>query len=272
MSVTAFVNQKGGVGKTTVALGLASAAARAGRRVLVVDLDPQANATTGLGVFDPATTIESALEEDRPGAAAPLVVPSGWAELWADDEDVTAPDLVPSSVRLAAAEHRLSSDPIGAHDRLAMALKGVVDAYDEVLIDCPPSLGHLTVNALYAADRVLVVTEPSAWSSDGVDQILSNIARITARRGGVPSVAGIVVNRLARTRDSRLWFAELVDRHGPLVLEPPVQLRAAITEAATSMSPIHAVRRDGAIMAAGDFAALWSLLDTASAPTSGEDH
>src|SRR5690606_42100824 len=111
-------------------------------------------------------------------------------------------------------------DVIGAQDRLALALSGVADDYDEVLVDCPPSLGLLTVNALFAADRVVVVAEPAAWSSDGVDQILRNVTRIAERRSGRPELAGIVVNRLGRTRDASHWAAQLSEAHPGRVLEP----------------------------------------------------
>jgi len=260
MTVTAIVNQKGGVGKTTVALGLAAAAAAAGHRVLVVDLDPQFNATTGLGVFEVGSAVDTALEHESPGSLRSVVVPSGWAAVWADEPGITAPDLAPSSPRLAQCEHRLATDVIGAHDRLAVALSGVSSEYDEVIIDCPPSLGLLTVNGLFAADRVLIVAEPAAWSADGVVQILSNVRRISDRRSGSPEVAGIVVNRLGRTRDARYWNEQLRELHPGMVLDPPVQLRAAVAEAAAQSLPIHAVRRDGAIMAAGDFDGLFKVL------------
>ena len=209
MAVTAIVNQKGGVGKTTVTLGLAAAMSAAELRVLVVDLDPQANATTGLGVFDAAATIEAALAEEVAGALADVIVRSPWSVA----EGARPVDLVPSSPRLAQREHQLALDVIGAQDRVALALSGVADRYDEVLIDCPPSLGLLTVNALFAADRALIVVEPAAWSSDGVDQIRRNIARITERRGGRPELAGIVVNRLGRTRDAAHWHEQLTEVH-----------------------------------------------------------
>lgn len=246
----AVVNQKGGVGKTTVALGLAAVAAAAGKRVVVVDLDPQANATSGLGVWNPAQTVEQALEADEPGILSSLLTPSGWDEPRLE----TRVMVVASSPRLSQREPQLATDPIGAQDRLQSAMHGL-DA-DVVIIDCPPSLGLLTVNGLFAADRTIVVTEPGAWATDGVDQILRNISRIAVRRGGAPKVAGIVVNRLARTRDGRYWDEQLVEAHPEKVIRPAIKLRAALAEAAAQSLPIHALHREGAAEAVADLEAV----------------
>ena len=264
MAVTAVVNQKGGVGKTTVTLGLAAAGAALGRRILVVDLDPQANATTGLGVWNATTTIDAVLEVESPGSAASAITPSGW-DLGAG----TPVHVVASSPALAQREHQLAMDVIGAQDRLSVALEGVASRYDEVLIDCPPSLGLLTVNALFAADRVVVVAEPAAWSSDGVDQILRNIGRIAERRSGRPELAGIVVNRLGRTRDASYWATQLADSHPGKVLDPPVRLRAAIAEAAAQSLPVTGLTRAGSAEAVEEFTALYRRLFGAGAASPG---
>ena len=246
MPIVAVVNQKGGVGKTTVTLGLASAAAARGRRVLVVDLDPQANATSGLGIWEPATTVDAALETDRPGSARSLAVPSAWAI-----DGGVAPDVLCSTPALSHREPQLANDPVGAQDRLELALAD--NGYDLVVIDCPPSLGLLTINGLFAADRALIVTEPGAWASDGVAAVQVTISRISARRDGRPNIAGIAVNRLGRTRDAHYWHTMLLEQYGDQVLAP-VHLRAAVAEASAQSLPIHGLgNRQGASDAALEF-------------------
>ncbi len=249
----AVVNQKGGVGKTTVVLGLASAASAGGVATLVVDLDPQGNATTGLGVFDAGSGIEQLLTEDNAGGLAAVVRASAWSS-----EVGPPPLLVPSSLGLAVLEPQLASDPLGAQGRLAAALAdGVGSDHQLVLIDCPPSLGLLTVNALFAADLVLVVTEPGVWAVDGVARMLQTIERIRLRRSDDrPGLVGIAVNRLGRTRDGRYWNEQLEEAYPGRCL-PPVRLRAAVAEAAAHSLPIHALgRRPGAVEAAAEFEVL----------------
>lgn len=250
----AVVNQKGGVGKTTVSLGLASAAAHAGLRVLVIDLDPQANSTSGLAVWDPTETVDDALASDRPGVVRQLAIKSGWTV----DADGVVPDVVASSPGLAAREPQLVTDPIGAQDRLAVAMQGV--DHDLVILDCPPSLGLLTINGLFAADLALIVTEPAAWASDGVEQIQRTVSRVSQRRGGALRIAGIAVNRLGRTRDARYWHDQLIETYGEMVL-PAIHLRAAVAEAAAQSLPIHGLGpRPGAPEAAAEFDELLSRI------------
>ncbi len=251
MAVVAVANQKGGVGKTTVTLGIADAASRRGLRVLVVDLDPQANATSGLGVGDATRTIDDALAADRVGALAGVITASAWP-----NGTGPAPRVAPSTPTLAAREPQLATDPIGAQDRLRHALEGVAGDYDLVLIDCPPSLGLLTVNGLVAADRVLVVTEPAAWASDGVEQMLRTVERVRTLRRPDLAVAAIVVNRLARTRDAGYWSEQLREQFGDLAAGP-VRLRAAVAEAAAQSLPLGELgTRPGAPEAREEFDAV----------------
>ncbi len=251
MAVIAVANQKGGVGKTTVTLGIADAASRRGLRVLVVDLDPQANATSGLGVAAPVRTVDDALATDRTGSMADVVIGSGWP-----NGSGPAPAVAPSSPALASREPQLATDPIGAQDRLRHALEGVTSGYDLVLVDCPPSLGLLTVNGLVAADRVLVVTEPAAWASDGVEQMLRTVGRVRELRRPDLTVAAVVVNRLGRTRDAAYWHGQLEEQFGDLAAGP-VRQRAAVAEAAAQSLPLSELgSRSGADEARTEFDAV----------------
>ena len=266
MSITAVVNQKGGVGKTTVTLGLAAAASARGRRGARRRPRPAGERDA------PGWACGTAGAHHRraPWSAKPAA-PS--RRSCSRPSGVATPRRRRRSISHRArrgspqCEHQLATDVIGAQDRLAVALVGVADRYDDVFIDCAPSLGLLTVNALFAADRVLIVAEPAAWSSDGVEQILRNVSRISERRAGRPVVAGIIVNRLGRTRDAAYWHGQLVESHPDLVLDPPVRLRAAVAEAAAQSVPVGSLTRDGAAEAAAEFDALSRRLDPDPAPS-----
>ncbi len=164
--VYAFANQKGGVGKTTTAINLAACLAEAGERALVVDLDPQANATSGLGMRANGTSTYDLLD----GAPlAELAKPTRFENLF----------LVPSRPELAGAAVELSQRPDGERF-LAEALQHA-DGFDFVLLDCPPSLGPLTVNALGASDRVIVPVQTEYYALEGLAQLMQSINLIKAR-------------------------------------------------------------------------------------------
>ncbi len=252
MATLAVVNQKGGVGKTTVALGIAEAACAGGLSVLVVDLDPQSNASAGLGVWNGSPNVDDALADPTPGAVLATVTDARWPP------DGPCPQLAPGSYALASREPQMAADLVGAQDRLRIALAGV--NHDLVLIDCPPSLGLLCINGLFAADRALVVTEPAAWAADGVDLMRSTIKRVSQRQG-TPTIAGIVPNRVGRTRDNAYWAQQLAERFGADML-PPIPQRAAIAEASGQSLPLRALgRRAGAPEAAQAFDELWADLE-----------
>ena len=229
----AIVNQKGGVGKTSVTLGLASSAAKKNLETLIVDLDPQGNATTGLGVFEPAKGVVDVLEDDFFGGINEIAERSNWPS-----DCGRVPYIAASTPTLSICEPRLATDPLGAQNRLSLSFEN--SKWPLIIVDCPPSLGLLTVNALFAVDVTLVVTEPGAWSVDGV--------------------ARIAVNRLGRTRDDSYWNSKLEEVYSDFPL-PKIHLRTAIAEASAQSLPIHGLgNRSGAAEAAAEFDELLTLL------------
>ena len=180
--VLAIANQKGGVGKTTTAVNLGVYLAAAGQRVLLIDVDAQANATSSLG-FDKhtlPTSIYNTLVDGK--ALAEVIVPSGRAGL----------DLAPASVQLAGAEVELV--PLMAREhRLARALDKVRDRYDVVLIDCPPSLGLLTLNALAAADGVVIPLQSEYLALEGLMQLRQTIDLVVGHVNPRLQIFGIVL-------------------------------------------------------------------------------
>ncbi len=227
MLSVALVNQKGGVGKTAVTLGLASCAATRGLRTLVVDLDPQANATHALGVGNAEWTAHDVLHNAHAGAAQVAAVPSEWPLV----------DGIAASLSLSECETDAS---LGAEFSLRESFTDLT-GYDLVLIDCPPSVGRLTSNALVAAHLALVVTEAEGFASRGVVNVLESIETIRRYHNPTLDLAGVVVNKWPspQTRESRIRLAELTEQLGPLVWSPAVPRRAVVAEAAGAARPLH---------------------------------
>jgi len=236
--VVAVVNQKGGVGKTTVVAGLASCAMTMGHRVLVVDIDPQGASTwiAGVDVERVNRTLADAVASGRPGAARTAVVPSAWSHLV---------DVVPSEPALQRFEIIRGGFEtwlgVKTELRLSRALEGVAEGYGLVLIDCPPSLGDLTTNALAAADEVLVVVEPTALSLRGVAPVADLIEQVWEEHNGELDLAGVIVNRMpVRGKDAAHHYAELSRTMGAdSVWDPPIPNRVAVAEASSNRRPIH---------------------------------
>lgn len=216
--VYAVANQKGGVGKTTTAVNVSACLAEAGERVLLVDLDPQANATSGLGLRANGVSTYDLLDGVPLSA---LAKPTSFPNL----------DVVMAKSDLAAAAVELSTRE-GGERYLAEALAGRLDTYSFVFLDCPPSFGLLTVNALAAADRVLVPVQAEYYALEGLSQLLGTINHVKARLNPELAVAGILLTMAdRRTRLSTEVEAELRRHFGELVLTTTVPRSVRLAEA-----------------------------------------
>ncbi len=231
--IYALANQKGGVGKTTTAVNLAACLAEAGQRALVIDLDPQANATSGLGMRANGTSSYDLLD----GAPlAELVRPTAFANL----------DIVPAKPDLAGAVVELARREDGEH-YLADALGSGSEPYDFVFLDCPPSLGPLTVNALAAADSVLVPVQAEYYALEGLSQLVQSIELIRRRLNPRLGIGGVLLTMVdGRTRLAQ-EVADEVRRHfGPLVFRTIVPRSIRLAEAPSHGLPAIAYDRRSA--------------------------
>ena len=222
VKVVAVANQKGGVAKTTTVQSLGVALAQQGRRMLVVDLDPQACLTFSLG-FDP-DALGSSLHDV-------LVRRARLCDVIQSVPDVEGLALVPATIDLAGAEVHLLSRT-GREHVLARALVPVLHDYDAVLIDCPPSLGVLTINGLTAAEAVIVPLQCEALSNRGVGQLLETIEDVRQFANEKLRVLGIIATMFdSRTTHSRQVLCEVGERYGLQLFEPPVPKSVRFAEA-----------------------------------------
>lgn len=229
MPTLAVLSMKGGVGKTTTSLGLASAAWNRGLRVLVIDLDPQGNATMSLQVEGGGMTINDALADGRPGIAREAVRPTAWG---------SRVDAIAAGTSL---EHRNVSEGRHSTMRLRSALAALPRDYDLVVIDCPPSIGELTRNGLNAATDALIVTEPAYYALHGAQQAMDAVDEI--RRTTNPAIRGatIVINRIRpMVAEHRHRSTELRDFYGSVVSATQIPERNAIPQSEGAGMPIHA--------------------------------
>ena len=221
-TVLAVANQKGGVGKTTTTLHIAAAMAELGRAVLVVDLDPQACLTFSLG-YDP--------DELQPSLHDTVVGRAELAETIVQHGEV---DVAPASIDLAGAEVTLLSRT-GREYLLRGQLTPLLDSYDVVLVDCPPSLGVLTINGLTAADEVIVPVQCETLSHRGVAQLMETIGDVKRLTNRTLRVRGIVATMFdPRPRHSREVLRDLIARYDLPLIGPPVRKSVRFAESPTT--------------------------------------
>ena len=248
MHVLSVSSLKGGVGKTTVALGLASAAFSQGLRTLVVDLDPQCDATTGLGAIGEfAETVADVIQNPRHSVVHRAIVSSTWNKLHAGTIDV----LVGSPKTQALDSPTPTINEIW---RLEVALAKIESKYDLVIIDTPPSVNGLTRTAWVASDRVIIVSEPSLFSVVAADRTMHALAEL--RRGLTDRLEtlGILINRFRpQSTEGDFRVSELREKYGDRVLPEVIEERTVLQSAQGAGRPIHGWPGESAIEIAGVF-------------------
>ncbi len=226
--IIAIINQKGGVGKSTTAINLSAALGELGKQVLLVDLDPQGNATSGLGIEKNQLSycIYDVLLNDVP--IEQVIIPDVCEGL----------DLVPATINLAGAEVELVSE-MARENRLKDAVGSMRGKYDYVFIDCPPSLGLLTVNALVGADKLIIPIQTEFYALEGVTKLLESMKRVKSRLNPSLDIFGILLTMYdGRTTLSRQVAAEVRNYFGNQVFETIIPRTVKLSEAPSYGMPI----------------------------------
>lgn len=214
----AIVNHKGGVGKTTTTLNLGRALSLKGKKVLVIDIDPQANLSQSLGVEDADQNIYHAICEKK---SLPIL------------NIATDFDLVPASLDLSGAEVKLITE-INGYFRLKSSLEPIRDTYDFILIDCPPSLGILTINALIASGEVIVVIQSQYLAIKGLNTILDSVEELRSNLNSELKILGMLLTQVNRTIISKTIVDSVHETHGEKVFNTVIRQNVALIEATTT--------------------------------------
>lgn len=236
--IISFSNQKGGVGKTSTCVNMAAAIALRGKKVLLIDIDPQGNATTGLGFSksELENSVYSVLIEDKPIAEA------------LQKTEIKGLDLLPSSIDLAGAEVELVYQK-NRENKLNYALRQISTVYDYVMIDCPPSLGLLTINALASSDSVIIPIQSEYFAMEGLSQLMNSIKLVNQHLNPNLKIEGVVITMYdGRALISKQISAEIHKYFGKRMFNTVIPRNIRVSEAPSHGVPVmlHDPKSSGA--------------------------
>ena len=236
--IISFSNQKGGVGKTSTCVNMAAGIALRGKKVLLIDIDPQGNATTGLGLSkgELERSVYNVLVDDIPIKEA------------ITRTTIENLDILPSNIDLAGAEVELVYLP-EREKRLANALRQIITVYDYVMIDCPPSLGLLTINALSASDSVIIPIQSEYYAMEGLSQLLNSIKLVNKHLNPELKIYGVVITMYdGRALISKQINAEIHKFFGKKMFDTVIPRNIRVSEAPSHGRPVmlHDPRSSGA--------------------------
>ncbi len=228
-TVIAVANQKGGVAKTTTVINIGAVFAQEGKRVLLIDMDPQANCSTGVGVY---------LAKGDPGIHSELIEQEPNIQDVICETQVSNLDLVPSHLDLSACEQDLYR-AVGGERALSLALRTVLDSYDYILIDTPPSLGMLSINAIYAAHYIIIPTTAEAYALDGMDALSELIERVRVRLERNVEVMGVVITSYQQTTKVHTTLRDNLEGYwGDRIFDTVIRKNIDVSAAALASAPV----------------------------------
>ena len=230
--IVAIANQKGGVGKTTTAVNLGAALVARDRKVLLIDMDPQANCSTGLGIR---------ITKDDPGIHHVMLNPESGINDAVYETAIDGLDIIPSHIDLSAAEQELSAQ-VGAEWVLSIAIKDIIDDYDYIIIDTPPSLGLLSVNGLVAANSVIIPMEAEIYALEGTEALQTLIDRIRKRLRHPIEISGVLITRYQGTTKIHSTVHEKLKSYWEdKIFETVIRKNVDIGAAALASTPVIAM-------------------------------